>query len=376
MEITNKTILVISQQDWGKMFVSKHHYALELSKLGNKVYFINSPDKTGEVKGGEVSIENTEHDNLFVVKHRFNFPSIIKFKAKPLFALLVKKHIRKIEKAIPSKVDVVWSFDLSNTLPLYSFSNTARKVYMLADMPNEDSVKSARTADAIFSTNFTDEYLEEKFSRYDVPKKFTNHGVAEVFLRSDVTEGENEKIQVGMSGNFLTRFIDWPTLLQIITEHPEVIFNFWGATEVGDANLGHEEGDHLESVKKLKDFDNVVLHGPVTKPVLAEGLKKMDAFLICYDVFKEQSNGTNYHKMLEYLANGKVVITNNVLAYVGTEGLVEMPEDRHNAELPALFSKVISNLKEYNTKESQQLRINYAKNHTYRKNILKIAEYL
>lgn len=40
----NKTILIISPEPWGKMMISKHHYALELAKLGNEVYFLNPPN--------------------------------------------------------------------------------------------------------------------------------------------------------------------------------------------------------------------------------------------------------------------------------------------------------------------------------------------
>ena len=38
-----KKILLISPQAWGKMFVAKHHYAVELSRSGNEVYFLNPP---------------------------------------------------------------------------------------------------------------------------------------------------------------------------------------------------------------------------------------------------------------------------------------------------------------------------------------------
>ena len=41
--LRNKTILIISPQAWGKMFLSKHHYAIELAKRGNAVYFLNPP---------------------------------------------------------------------------------------------------------------------------------------------------------------------------------------------------------------------------------------------------------------------------------------------------------------------------------------------
>lgn len=376
MEFTNKTILVLSQQDWGTMFVSKHHYALELSKLGNTVYYVNGPHRQNELKKGEIVIEKTEHENLFLIKHRLPFAYMIKFKAKALYNLLVKRHVKAIEKTVPGKIDLVWSFDLTNTLPLSAFSKSIKKIYMLADMPTTDSITSAKTADLILSTNFSDDFLKDFFKQYDVPKKFTNHGVSELFLEEQKVEKKYNGIQVGLSGSFVTRFIDWDTLLLIIRQHPDVTFNFWGVTNINEGNLGYEEGEHLQSLKELYTLDNVKLHGPVSKAELVKGFTQVDAFLICYDVFKEQSNGTNYHKMLEYLSTGKVVVSNNVLAYVGTDGLVEMPVERQNDKLPELFSSVIKNLEEYNSPDKQKVRRAYAENHTYRRNIMKILEML
>ncbi len=43
-----KTILLISPESWGKSFVSKHHYAVELAKKGNIVYFLNPPSDTNQ----------------------------------------------------------------------------------------------------------------------------------------------------------------------------------------------------------------------------------------------------------------------------------------------------------------------------------------
>src|ERR1700757_3422349 len=120
-QLKNKTILIISQQDWGSMFISKHHYALELSKLGNKVYFINSPDQKNKLQPGQIIIEKTQYAGLFTVSHRFFFPYFIRFKSVFLFDKLVTIHINNIIKKIEEPVDIVWSFDIANAIPLKSF---------------------------------------------------------------------------------------------------------------------------------------------------------------------------------------------------------------------------------------------------------------
>jgi len=45
MKPKKKCILVVSNEPWGKVWFSKHHYASELSRLGHQVYFINPPTK-------------------------------------------------------------------------------------------------------------------------------------------------------------------------------------------------------------------------------------------------------------------------------------------------------------------------------------------
>ena len=101
----------------------------------------------------------------------------------------------------------------------------------------------------------------------------------------------------------------------------------------------------------------------------------MDCFLICYDIEKDQSKGTNYHKVLEYLAAGKVIVSNNITTYAGT-GLVEMPQERHNQNLPHLFGQVIKNLEVHNRSEKQQERIAYAREHTYLNNVRTIEHFI
>ena len=41
--LRDRTILLVSPNEWGAMHVSKHHYALELAERGNRVIFLNPP---------------------------------------------------------------------------------------------------------------------------------------------------------------------------------------------------------------------------------------------------------------------------------------------------------------------------------------------
>lgn len=371
-----KTIIIISQQDWGKMFISKHHYAVTLAKAGSRVYFLNSPEKSDALKSGEVRVEPTTYDNLNVIKHRFFYPYIIKHKFKALHNLLLTYHIKNVLKKVGGKVDVVWSFDVSNTIPLRSFPQNAYKIFMPVDEP-----KMPEGADGAIGANVLFSVTEEIISKYDTkstPALFVNHGVADIFIGNvEHNERASGQLQIGLSGNFLRPDIDWPTLKSIIIEHPDITFNFWGAYNSANANLSDSSTSTAAQPEKiLKGLPNAVFHGAVDAAKLAGCLKEMDAFLICYDIDKDQSGGTNYHKVLEYIATGKVIVSNNITTYASLSDLVTMPVERNNKKLPELFSEVINNLQEYNSPDKQQKRIVYAQQHSYANNIRRIEDYI
>src|SRR5690606_7932563 len=118
---------------------------------------------------------------------------------------------------------------------------------------------------------------------------------------------------------------------------------------------------------------NVVIHGSLLPEILAVKLKEVDAFLICYDINKDQSKGTNYHKILEYLATGKIIISSNVSSYKDYPDLIAMNDCRNNNDhLPILFKQVISNLDYYNNLQIQEKRIRFAQSFSYEKQIKKI----
>lgn len=375
MELKNKNVLILSQQDWGAMFISKHHYAVELAKAGNMVYYMNGPEQAGKMKRGEVEISDTIYSNVFLIKHRLPFPYILKFKARWLYDHLLKFHVTNVLSKIPKQVDLVWSFDLSNTIPLRLFPKKVKKIYMPVDELRGDvAISAAHGADVIASV--TNEILS-KFESLSIPKLFLNHGVADYFINKNINDSIGNPIQVGLSGNFLRTDIDHETLKQIISSHPKVVFNFWGLIDFHQSNLLAPSDDNtLAFIEELKAMPNVKLYGQVPPETLAVELKKMDCFLICYDINKDYSKGTNYHKVLEYLAVGKVVVSNNITTYSSHPGLIEMPQERNNTSLPELFNRVIAELDEYNSISKQQERIVFASAYTYGNQLKKIESYL
>jgi hypothetical protein len=372
--LKDKTILIVSPQAWGKMFISKHHYAIELAKGGNKVYFLTPPNEAHQSSADVAITPLPAQENLYIVTHSLYFPYNLRFHTPQIFHWLMRRQIKKILGVIGQTIDIVWSFDLNHIYPLNYFGANAYKIFHPVDEPlNKGAILSGNGANIVFSV--TNEILA-KYDHLQVPRHFINHGVADYFLLPvDISKPAGNKIRVGFSGNLLRKDIDRKILLQIIEENPQVVFECWGSYLFNHSNIGGDEDRDTKSfVDKLQRFSNVVLHGPVASVDLAKAIHGMDAFLICYDIKKDQSKGTNYHKIMEYLSTGKVIISNNVTTYQNLPKLLQMGQSREtNNELPALFSRIISSINEYNSPEMQQVRISFATENTYSKQVRQIS---
>ncbi len=370
-------ILILSSESWGRMLLSKHHYAIELCRKGNTVYFLNPPisGKGFKSKFGFRSDASTR--GVIVIDQALYFPFNIKFHTPRIYKWLMKWHTSQLIASIGKPIDLVWSFDLQGLYSFNDFPAEILKVYFPADEPIiPNSIQASRGADALVS--ITKEIIE-KFDAFRDRSCLLNHGLAAEFINNNnsVHAVENPK-RVGISGNFLRNDIDRETFKRIINDHPEIIFECWGSDSIGQSNIGGSVTNETEQfITALKSKDNVVMHGIVDTKTLAEGFNRMDAFLICYDISRDHSKGTNYHKIMEYLSTGKVIISNNVTAYNDKPGLVEMVvERRNNDALPQLFSKIMSSIEVYNSDYLIRKRKEFAFSNAYSNQLTKLESFL
>jgi len=373
---TYKSILILSPQAWGGMYISKHHYAIELAKRGHKVYYLNPPLQGGEAQGyrRSVAIECSDvHPNLFLVNHQLNFPYNLRFRFLSFFHWLMKFHIRALLNNL-GPIDIIWSFDLNNLYPMTLFKRATLRIFHPVDEPlTSQAIKAAQGADVIFSV--THEILK-RYNAYSVPKYFINHGVTGDFLLAPPAPFVRPAvIRVGLSGNMLRPEIDRPTLLKIIKDNRNCLFEFWGSFKINHTNIGGRNSD--EFIAELQSQKNVILHGVVPPSKLAKEFRRVDLFLICYDVQKDQSKGTNYHKVMEYLSTGKITVSNNITTYAKEPDLIQMVSERTNNDaLPALFATVVQNIEAYNSYSLMMKRHSFAKSNSYDVQIQKIFQLL
>ena len=320
----------------------------------------------------EVSKENA---NLSIIDQELYFPYIFKFHARRVYYFLIKKHIRDLLKIIGHPVDILWSFDLGNLFPIRYFPEGIYKIFHPVDEPGDQhAIEAASGADILFSV--TREILD-KYASFHIPSFFVNHGLADEFIiEQPVSNLVERTLNAGMSGNLLRHDLDRETLIQIIEENPNVSFNFYGSYLPADSNIG--AGTDIETwsfIEKLKSYRQVRLHGVLKTGELAKELHRMDILLICYDIKKDQSKGTNYHKVMEYLSTGKVIVSNNITTYKDQSTLVRMPADRiSNRLLPSLFKETLTHLEQYNSPEYVRQRISFARENSYGKQLNEINQ--
>ena len=326
--LSNKVILILTPQAWGKMLLAKHHYAIELAKRGNEVYFLNPPDNnhwSWKKSRERISIEPLpEHPGLHIIQQQLFFPYKLKFHSRLLYNVLVKKQIRGILKAIPKGVDIIWSFDLGNLFPLRFFNNKIFKIFHPVDEPlDKNAILAGSGAGILFSA--TREIIE-KYKRFGIPSFFINHGLAEEFICEEgLPIAPHHPINVGLSGNFLRPDLDRKILMQIINENPDLVFHFFGSYTAAQSNIGAaSDADTNLFISRLAEYRNIKMHGVLNTIDLASALNQMDVLLICYDMNLDQSKGTNYHKVMEYLSTGKVIISNNITTYLEYPELIRM----------------------------------------------------
>ncbi len=368
-----KKAIVVSPQSWGKMFVSKHHYAVELSKLGYDVFFVNPP-KENKLGGlPQIKIEATEYENLVTVNHVLFFSNYLKFHLPFLHHSLIFIQRWLLLKKI-GKPDLILSFDLTNNFPLKGIA--CKKIFFAADEPRaEQNFVSARNADLIVSVS---QHILDLYEKYfpKTKKLLINHGLSEDFLNipKDLPK-KYDGINIGLSGNFLFNDIDYNVLFKIVVENPEVKFHFYGNYST-ESNIGADSSKaNLDYLEQITCSNNCIFHGVLGKRELALELNQMEAFLICYDPQKGQSSGSNSHKILEFLSTGRVIFSNYFSYYDNTDLFIVNGKYENNSTISSRFNSEVTKLSVYNSCKLMKLRVEYSQNHTYIKNLKHILKY-
>jgi hypothetical protein len=97
----------------------------------------------------------------------------------------------------------------------------------------------------------------------------------------------------------------------------------------------------------------------------------MDAFLICYDVEKDQSKGTNYHKVMEYLAYGRPIVSNTISMYREKDRSIFITMPSGEDKINECFNLMRTGITKFENALSIKMR-DFASQKTYKSNLDKM----
>jgi hypothetical protein len=385
-----RTIVILSTEPWGRMLLSKMHFALELARKGDKVYFVNPPRQLADsrlavrgedLEGGRITIIHTNivRSSLFL-RHKLFF----------LYRALNRRYVRAIKKTVGTKITEVWNFNPNQYVDLQLFE-AEKSIVLLYDLYQGGHIfKALQKADALITIS---QVILDHYAHTPAPKLLLQHGLGPQFAEKSrqrlstqdfgIGNGEvggSARIKVGYTGNLLRAGMNTEVARTIIGQHPGIEFHFWGPHSAKDNNVsdaGYATSPELLSfVEFLQGQKNVFLHGVVTQQELAERLFEMDAFLFIYSPRREVNGASNAHKLLEYISTGKVVIATHVSNYAGTDLLVMCEKREEEDKLPEIFDRAVRDLSSHNARELQIRRISFALDNTYARQVERVKQFI
>jgi len=350
-----KKILIISPEPWNGHFVSKHHYAITLAKQDYRVYFLDPPN--GNLKN--IQIEKTKYENLFFIKS----PQVAKglrFYPKFLRVYIEKRWLKNLENKIGQKFSTIWLFENSRFYNM-EFAEDRLKIYHQVDLNQDFHVKEAsESADICFCTT---DYIKQEIKKFNSKVFKIHHGVSLNNKSIKLTKIEKKRFfknkkNITYIGNLNMKYLDIYILKQVATNFPNILFHFVG---------GYNKDTPL--YKECKNLSNIIWWNKVDSEKIPEILTYSDIVLVSYQS-KHYIDQANPHKIMEYLASGKVIVATYTDEYKDKRELLEMVDN--SKDFIKKFDEVINNLEFYNSKERQEKRIAFAKNNTYEKQFERI----
>ena len=357
--IRNKHILLISPEPWSHIFVSKHHYALSLSRAGNFVYFLNPPAQ-------EMGISGTEFPDLYVVSYR-KFVKGLRFFPGWFQRLAMRIKFTQIQSMCNVKFDVVWSFDNSVFFDFSFLPTNVLKICHVVDLNQNFQIKkAASTASFCFCTT---ERIRQRVLQFNARVTKINHG-CNLPPETDANSwSSSERPTALYAGNMRMPFIDWMVLKELVSAHPEVDFLFLGP----DDGVSRASALMEAAKEAVLGSPNVRTIGKVGHESLQYYYRQADLLLIAYQEEFHQDQA-NPHKMMEYLGSGRMVVCTFTEEFVDVSeaGLILM--SRRNADFLRFFDLALKNFQFWNSDALRMARQRFALENTYEMQIARIEK--
>lgn len=353
MQLKNKTILIVSNEPWGNMWYSKHNWAFELSK-NNLVYFINPPNRWKFKDIFKTTIKIKDYSKTLKILNYNNRLPLTKYNF--LFKINESLIFKALNKFFKNKKKLIfWSFD-PYRLIYPNKLNFLHSIYFVADrylIPREKIL--IRNVNSIISVS------------KDLTKDINHHHILNLSHGISDSEFNTDKDVVGYE-NFILYIggidyrLDYLLIANLLKSFPNEKFLFIGKI----SNIDDNDFRDIFIDRKFLNFEyKMAIHFKELKNYIAKAK-------ICLAPMKKgiQGNSINHHKLLQYLAHGKPVLSAKFIDYQDNNLLIEY-SDTKDAILK--FKNI---LEEADDIALINKRINFAKEFLYPNLIKKIEEFL
>lgn len=333
---------------------------MELAKRGNNVFFINPP--SDNVPGGIRIEKSDQQEGLFIVDYTVKVKGL-RFLPRFIIRLADRSFIRKVEKRAGLRFDVVWNFENSRFFDLGFAGEEVLKIYFQVD-DNQDfhPAVAASTADIVLAINngILETVKPYNKNTFLVPHSFQGHLSPKAMC---IVSGEYQykkpdgPLKVVYIGNLDNYYLEKDLLEKVIKENTNVEFVLVGPVDKSN-----------DLYKRLSALTHVRFTGKVSFKDIPVILDEADALMLVYNKTFTHSS----HKLLEYLASGKTIISTYMSEHAQSTSLVSMC--RYHEEYPQHFRQVLSAIEKNNSPERMKARIRFAMDNTYSSQLEKLEE--
>lgn len=296
-----KLIFIISNEEWGNVWLSKHHYALELAK-DNEVYFVDPPGSwsPGNLFSSGLRTE-TISKGLTRVSYRNNFPVL-----NGLFLPLNDRiNSSRLQELAGGREAIFWQFDPFRFITIPALKNAFR-IYHVTDLFRHIKTdrEVAANADLVVtvSPKYIDYYKEVNSNVLHVP-----HGNSDSEEAADplqVSELKNKYGKFVLFSGSISRHVNMDMLKQLSAKLPgDTRLVITGPLFLHNAT---EEG----AFKELCRAKNITYAGVVKSREVAGFAAASDVCLIAYNFIPaDGSINRSPLKTLTYLRQLKPVVS-------------------------------------------------------------------
>ncbi len=337
-------VLLVSPEPWKGIQLSKHDVARALVARGNSVCFLGPP------RSRSLKVSLTGDPPLQAAHYR-HWLRGANYLPRPVHTRYYAGLIADLEEATGKPFDIIWCFDTSRMQ--WFPDHAAFKILHCADhdiLKTHPAEGLVETADTVLTVT---EAIRSELQVLAPHKPMfnTGHMIEENwFAPGAVHPLPSVPKNVAYAGQLRTDYIDWEVLRAIIESAPDMHFHFYGP---------YDRTYPARGMTEVLDQPNITLHGLVSKDKLVQVLNHADILLLCYRAYELGDIVGNSHKLLEYFATGRPVVSSWTAEYAPHGKIFSMARDRW--ELPELFGRLVAAYQKNITKALIEARIDLAR---------------